>query len=69
MRGDESNRYNSAGMSNSRIRKMFNSVITFDRGTLYERALKKQELRKLNNEAALEKEEREFAACSFQPNI
>jgi hypothetical protein len=40
--------YLSNGGSNSRIHNKFNSVVSFDRGTLYERALKRQELKRLN---------------------
>lgn len=43
--------------------------MSIDRGSLYDRAKKKQEMKKLNNEAVKDKEEQEVAACSFQPNI
>lgn len=49
--------------------KPFNSVISYDRGSLYERALKRNILKRLNMEAAQEKEDREVASCSFHPNI
>lgn len=61
--------YLSNNASNNRPHKKFNSVISFDRGSLYERALKRQELKKLNQEVAREREDREVAACSFQPNV
>lgn len=40
--------YLSNGGSNSKIHNKFNSVVSFDRGTLYERAVKRQELKRLN---------------------
>ena len=40
--------YLSNGGRNNRIHNKFNSVVCFDRGTLYERALKRQELKRLN---------------------
>lgn len=43
----------------SKQRSKFNSVSSYDRGTLYERGMKSKEIRKLNMEAATEREERQ----------
>lgn len=56
-------------LSKSKPRTKFASVASYDRGTLYERALKKQEVQKVKMESAVEREEREIAACSFKPDL
>ena len=47
--------------SKSKPRTKFNSVASYDRGTLYERAIKRQQVNKLKMESAAEREERELA--------
>lgn len=56
-------------LGENRKNKPFSSVISYDRGSLYERALKRNMVKRLNMEAAQEKEDREVAACSFHPNL
>jgi hypothetical protein len=61
--------YLSNSVMNQKTKKNFQSVTSYDRGTLYERALKKMELQKLNAESLAEKQEHEIAALSFHPDV
>lgn len=65
----KSNCPNSFKSGKNNPRSKIDSVTSIDRGTLYERALRKREVMKLKIESAKEKEEREIAACSFAPDL